>query len=187
MSVKENTAKILLELTNNLQYEDDQQLDAFIDAIMHAKHIFLAGAGRSGTAVRAFANRLVHLGLSVSMVGEIANPHSREGDLLIIGSGSGETESLIAMSAKAKKNGVKIALVTMDPYSTIGQSADVTVVLPGVSPKLINAGMNITSIQPGGSAFEQIQFLTYDGVIMELMKKMNETSDTMFSRHADLE
>lgn len=187
MSVKENTAKILAELTDNLKYEDDSQLDAFVDEILHARHIFLAGAGRSGTAVRAFANRLMHLGLSVSMVGEISSPRSGKGDLLIIGSGSGETESLIAMSEKAKKNGVKIALVTMDAHSAIGRSADVTVVLPGVSPKLKNAGIDITSIQPGGSAFEQIQFLTYDGVILELMQKMNETSQSMFSRHADLE
>ena len=91
------------------------------------------------------------------------------------------------MSKKAKQNGVKIALITMDEKSTIGKLADVTVVLPGVSPKLKNAGMNITSIQPMGSAFEQISFLTYDGVILELMDQMNETTDTMFPRHADFE
>ena len=44
-----------------------------------------------------------------------------------------------------------------------------------------------TSIQPMGSAFEQMSFLVYDGIILELMDRMNETSDTMFCRHADLE
>lgn len=187
MSVKEYTGKILEELTNNLQYENDEQLDEFVKAIRAARHIFTSGAGRSGVAMRGFTNRLMHLGLSVSMVGEISNPHTQEGDLLIIGSGSGETDSLVAMSQKAKKNGVKIALITMDPKSTIGKLADVTVVLPGVSPKLQNEGMDITSIQPMGSAFEQISFLTYDGVILELMEQMRETTDTMFPRHADLE
>lgn len=187
MSVKENTEKILAELTNNLQYENEEQLMELVKAIREAKHIFTAGAGRSGVAMRGFTNRLMHLGLSVSMVGEISSPHSHEGDLLIIGSGSGETDSLVAMSKKAKQNGVKIALITMDEKSTIGKLADVTVVLPGVSPKLKNAGMNITSIQPMGSAFEQISFLTYDGVILELMDQMNETTDTMFPRHADFE
>lgn len=187
MSVKKYTEKILKELTDNLQYEDDAQLDEFIKVIRSANHIFTAGAGRSGVAMRGFTNRLMHLGLSVSMVGEISNPHTKEGDLLIIGSGSGETDSLAAMSQKAKKNGVKIALITMDPHSTIGKLADVTVVLPGVSPKLQNAGLEITSIQPMGSAFEQISFLTYDGVILELMDLMKETTDTMFPRHADLE
>lgn len=187
MSVKARTEAILAELTHNLAYEQDDQLNTLVQAVQNANHIFTAGAGRSGVAIRAFTNRLMHLGLSTSMVGEISSPHTHEGDLLIIGSGSGETESLVAMANKSKKSGVKIALITMDDKSTIAQLADVCVVLPGVSPKLKNAGMDITSIQPMGSAFEQISFLTYDGVILELMDLMDETTDTMFPRHADLE
>ncbi len=187
MSVKEYTANILQELTNNLQYIKEEQLDNLVNVILQASHIFTAGAGRSGIAIQAFTNRLMHLGLSVSLVGEITNPHTHPGDLLIIGSGSGETESLVAMARKAKKNGMKIALITMDAASSIARMADAVVVLPGVSPKLKNAGMNIISIQPMGSAFEQITFLTYDGIIMELMERMNQTSETMFTRHADLE
>lgn len=91
------------------------------------------------------------------------------------------------MAEKAKRNGVNLALVTMDEESTIARLADVVVVLPGVSPKLRKKGMEITSIQPMGSAFEQISFLMYDGMIMELMERMGETSDSMFGRHADLE
>ena len=187
MSVKTNTEKILAELKNNLSLVNDKELDLLVKAIMEARHIFGAGAGRSGVAMRGFVNRLMHLGKSVSLVGEISSPHTKEGDLLIIGSGSGETESLAALANKAKKNKVKIALITMDPNSTIGKMADVVVVLPGVSPKLKNAGMNITSVQPMGSAFEQLCFLVYDGVILELMEKMNESTYTMFPRHADLE
>lgn len=187
MSVKDYSEKILNELLHNLQYAKDEELDELVSVILNAKHIFTAGAGRSGVAIRAFTNRLMHLGLSVSMVGEITNPHTHEGDLLIIGSGSGETDSLVAMARKAKKNGVKIALITMDAKSTIALMADVIVVLPGVSPKLKNAGIHITSIQPMGNAFEQLQFITYDATVMELMDRMNETSETMFQRHADLE
>jgi 6-phospho-3-hexuloisomerase len=38
-----------------------------------------------------------------------------------------------------------------------------------------------------GSAFEQISFLTYDAIILELMDALNETTDSMFPRHANLE
>ena len=182
-----NTEKILKELADHVQYLCDDQLDRLTNKILQANHIFTAGAGRSGIAIRAFTNRLMHLGLSVSSVGEVSSPHTHSGDLLIIGSGSGETESLVAMAGKAKKNGVKIALVTMDASSSIAQMADIVVILPGVSPKLKNPGMNLTSIQPMGSAFEQITFLTYDGIILELMERMQESSETMFKRHADLE
>lgn len=187
MSVKHYLENILDELKHNTSYIEDAQLNVLVDAILQAKYIFTAGAGRSGVAMKAFTNRLMHLGLSVSNVGEISSPHTQAGDLLIIGSGSGETESLVAMAKKAKKSGVKIALITMDAHSTIANLAEVCVVLPGVSPKLKNAGMDITSIQPMGSAFEQISFLTYDAIVLELMSRMSETSDTMFLRHADLE
>lgn len=187
MSVKANTVNIISELVENLQYVEDSQFHPLLPLILNANHIFTAGAGRSGVAIRAFSNRLMHLGFSVNVVGEISAPHTQDNDLLIIGSGSGETESLIAMAKKAKKNGVKLALFTMDSTSTIAQLADTVLILPGVSPKLQTAETTITSIQPMGSAFEQLLFLTFDGIILELMEIMHETSETMFERHANLE
>jgi D-arabinose 5-phosphate isomerase GutQ len=41
---------------------------------MRAKRIFVAGAGRSSFAARAFSNRLMHLGFSVWFVGEPTTP-----------------------------------------------------------------------------------------------------------------
>ncbi len=186
MSVTAHLRAILEELAHNSAHVDDQQLSSAVGHITDARHVFLAGAGRSGVAITGFANRLMHLGKSVSLVGEITSPHSQPGDLLIIGSGSGETESLVALARKAHAAGVRIAAITMDNTSTIARLADVTVVLPGVSPKL-RAATAITSIQPMGSAFEQIAFLTYDAIILELMDVLDESGDSMFSRHANLE
>ena len=186
MSVTGNLSQILFELTTNQRVIREEALEALVTEICQANHIFLAGAGRSGIAVRGFANRLMHLGKSVSLVGDVTNPHSSPGDLLIVGSGSGETESLVALARKARRGNVKIGLITMDEASTIGQLADVVVVLPGVSPKL-RSMTQVTSVQPMGSAFEQMSFLTYDAIILELMQQTGETTDTMFPRHADLE
>ena len=186
MSIKEKTQAILDELSDHLRFVEEEPFGALLDHIMAAGHIFTAGAGRSGIAMRAFTNRLMHLGLSVSAVGEITSPHTAPGDLLLIGSGSGETESLVAMARKAKKNGVRIALVTMDDQSTLAGLADSVVVVPGVSPK-VRHGTAISSFQPMGNAFEQMCFLVYDALVMELMEKMGETPDSMFARHADLE
>ena len=129
----------------------------------------------------------MHLGLSASLVGDMTSPHTAPGDLLIVGSGSGHTESLVALGKKAQANGVSVALVTMDSGSTIGQLADVVVVLPGVSPKVRGDVGQITSVQPMGSAFEQITALTYDAVVLELMQRTGQTSEDMFERHANLE
>lgn len=187
MSTAKHLNTILEELAHNQQWIDDGQLDEFADAILSARHIFLAGAGRSGIAIRGFANRLMHLGLSVSIVGELTSPHSSAGDLLIVGSGSGRTESLVVLAKKAQASGVAVALVTMDPESTLGQLADIVVVLPGVSPKVRGDIRPVTSVQPMGSAFEQITALTYDAVVLELMSRTGQTSEEMFTRHADLE
>ena len=180
MGVQENTVSILRELEQNALNIDNDQAQHFIGKIRNAKHIFLQGAGRSGIAIRAFANRLLHLGFSVSVVGEISSPHTKAGDLLIIGSGSGETGSLKSLAQKA------VALVTMKKDSAIGQLANCVLVLPG-TVKTENDRTPGQFSQPMGSSFEQLCFITYDAIVLELMDQLRETSETMFKRHADFE
>ena len=183
--MKNYTLDILDELTQNAEKIDANEITEFITQIKKAKHIFLNGAGRSGIAIRAFANRLMHLGYSVSLVGEISSPHSKPGDLLIICSGSGETGSLKSLAEKAKQSGVDLALVTMKKDSTIGRLADAVLVLPGTTKE--DNARDDNFAQPMGSAFEQLAFLTFDGLVLNLMDDTGETSETMFGRHADFE
>lgn len=184
--MKNYTLDILNELTQNAEKIDTKDIENFLGQIQAAKHIFLSGAGRSGIAIQAFANRLMHLGFSVSLVGEISSPHSQPGDLLIICSGSGETGSLKNLASKAKQSGVNIALVTMKKDSTIGQLANSVLVLPGIT-KDENQRAENTFSQPMGSSFEQLAFLTFDSLILNLMDETGENSETMFARHADFE
>lgn len=187
MRAKEYLEDILEELHTNSEQISEEQLENLCDLIQNAHHIFLAGAGRSGVVIRGFASRLMHLGYSVSVVGEISSPHSAKGDLVIIASGSGQTESLLAIAKKSKSAGVKIALVTMDAQSAIGVLSDSVVVLPGSSPKLKNAGAQKESFQPMGSAFEQLCFLVFDTIVLKLMERTGQDSKEMFARHADFE
>ncbi|MBB5182743.1 6-phospho-3-hexuloisomerase [Catenisphaera adipataccumulans] len=175
------------EISKYSQYVTQEDIDRFVQAILKAKRIFVNGAGRSGFAARAFSNRLMHLGLTVYFVGEPTTPSIHEGDLLVIGSGSGTTASLVSNAKKAKSTGASIATLTIDPKATIGSMADVVVVIPGATPK--NEEVNNTNLsqQPMGSLFEQLSWLTYDSVIMELMPLLHQTEDEMFSRHANME
>ncbi|WDF82600.1 SIS domain-containing protein [Lacticaseibacillus pabuli] len=187
MSVKKGLLAILDELEGFAYQVDDEQFGDLVSRMVQARHIYLAGAGRSGVAIRAFANRLMQLGMSVSVVGDITSPHTEPNDLLIIGSGSGETASLVTLADKTIGKGVKLALITMDAQSRIAKEADTVVVLPGVSPKVGHEQTGVKSIQPMGAAFEQLMFLTCDALVLELMPLLHETSDSMFKRHADLE
>ncbi len=180
------TINILNELSEKAKKINSQELHSFLDQVKNAKHIFIAGTGRSGLAIKAFANRLMHLGFSVSVVGEIGSPHSQMGDLLIICSGSGENGSLNSLAEKANRSGVKIALITTNKASTLGKLADAVVVLPGLM-KSDTRSSNGDFSQPMGAAFEQLAFLVFDSLIITLMDDMKETSETMFNRHADFE
>uniref|UniRef100_UPI000495518F SIS domain-containing protein n=2 Tax=Paenibacillus TaxID=44249 RepID=UPI000495518F len=96
------TSQYLSEVLNELQWvpqlisnAESEQLIHSIDA---ANKVFVAGAGRSGFMIRSLAMRLMHMEIQAYVVGETVTPGLGEGDLLIIGSGSGETKSLISMA-----------------------------------------------------------------------------------------
>ena len=187
MKTTEILQNILGELKESSLQVDDKQIEQFASFINYGKRIYLAGAGRSGVAIKAFACRLMHLGLDVHIIGDITVPHTKPGDLLIIGSGSGETQSLVALAQKAKKNGLNIILNTLTLNSTIANLADAKIVLPGASPKVEDESHTGKSIQPMGSGFEQLSLLVYDAIVMYLMDKLNQTTEMMFDRHANLE
>ena len=153
---------------------------------MKLHEILVAGAGRSGFAVKAFAMRLMHMGFVAYVVGETVTPNLEADDLFVVGSGSGETGSLVNMAGQAKKIGAAVAVITIRPESSVGSIADVVIRIPAPTPKAeVDAGL--TSIQPMGSLFEQSLLLFLDAVILRLMEKQGNSSDTMFARHANLE
>ena len=171
--------EILEELTENAKHISSSSLEKFANEIIKARHIFVAGAGRSGFVARGFANRLMHLGLEVFFVGEPTTPAIEKKDLLIISSGSGETDSLIVMANKAKKAGASVVTVTIHPEASIGKVCESCIVIPGATTS--------ESAQPMGNAFEQMSWIVYDAVIMILMKKLGKTEEEMFKNHANLE
>lgn len=187
MHVKKSLMAILDELGARVERIDDASLGLFVDEIAGAPRVFAAGAGRSGLAIRAFAMRLMHLGKEVYVLGDAPTPSIGAADLLLIGSGSGETKSLVAAAEKARACAARIALNTMDDTSALARLANVVLVLPGSSQKLQNSEKSVPSIQPMGSAYEQLSLLVYDAVIMALMEKTGRTEDEMFARHANLE
>ena len=186
MNNRDYASVVLNELHHTLSKIDIQKANEFLELVDQAQEVFCAGAGRSGFQVKGFAMRLMHMGISSYVVGETCTPNIRENGLLVICSGSGETKSLVNHANKAKEVGAKIALITINPESTIAKLADVVVEISAPSPKSAKQG-DIKSIQPMGSLFEQSEGIFMDISIMMLMEKRNLDSDTMFGRHANME
>jgi 6-phospho-3-hexuloisomerase len=185
MQTTQYLAEILNELNRSLNLIADEEAEKLVNGILESKKVFVAGAGRSGFMAKSFAMRMMHMGIDSYVIGETVTPNYEKEDILIIGSGSGKTKSLVSMAEKAKGIGGKIAVVTIFPESTIGQIADITIKLPG-SPK-DQSENDYNTIQPMGSLFEQTLLLFYDAVILRFMEKKGFDTNKMYGRHANLE
>lgn len=182
----QNLLSIIDELQVDAKEINSEEIKKMKELILSANRIFVAGAGRSGFVARAFANRLMHLGFTVFFVGEPTTPSIRKNDLLIIGSGSGETNSGITMAEKAKAQQAKVATLTVHPENSIGRLSDITIKIPGATARS-NDEARQNSIQVKGSSFEQLCLLIYDAIVIDLRDVKKQTQDDMDYRHANLE
>ena len=177
---------ILAEVSAALTSVDQDDVPALEQLIQQARRIFVAGTGRSGLCVRAFAMRLMHLGLSAYIVGNVTTPGITDSDLLLIGSGSGRTASLVQYATRAKALKVTVALITTSRQSPLGELADHIIEIHAPTPKSSVVARSF-SIQPLGTLFEQTLGLLLDVISLQVMNELNVSAEQMFARHANLE
>jgi 6-phospho-3-hexuloisomerase len=188
MDTVEICLAILKELEGTLKQIDPDIAETLSDAIIFADKVFVAGTGRSQMMVRGLAMRLMHLGFTAFVVGETVTPAIEPGDLLIIGSGSGETSTLVIMANKAKKVGANLALITIHPESTLGRLADIVVRIPAVTTKS-DEDSGVKTIQPGANMFEQSMLLFCDATVIRIIEKreIKGSNLILMKKHANLE
>lgn len=186
MQVNSTAATAAGELAAALQKIDEQAIEQLMQAIMDAKKVYVAGAGRSMLMLRAVAMRLMHLGFETYVTGDTTTPAFSVGDLMIIASGSGETAGLVSIAQKVKKLKGKLAVITIKGDSTLGAQADVCVTVPGFTDKYEDASL-VRPTLPGGSLFEQSVLVLGDTMILPLAERMGISTNNAFSRHANLE
>ncbi len=124
MEFQNRVDQILAEIQNVLQRVDTVAAAAVVARLLRARRVYVAGGGRSGLMARAFAQRLMHLGLTTYVVGETTTPAIRPEDVLVVCSGSGETQVTILVSEVAKGIGAHVVAVTANRDSPIARLAD---------------------------------------------------------------
>lgn len=159
-------------------------LDAFATLIATANRVFVHGAGRSGLALRMTAMRLMHLGLTVHVVGDVTTPAIRAGDVLLTASGSGSTAGVVRAAETARDSGALVAALTTAPASPLGTIATAVVVVPAAA-KLDRTGA--ASAQYAGSLFEQAVVLIGDALFHRIWQDSAASADDLWPRHANLE
>ena len=162
----------------------EDQLSGLVAEIQQAERAFVTGGGRSGLALRMHAMRLMHLGLTVHVVGETTTPAIGSGDLLIVASGSGTTAAAVAAAETSVSVGARVAALTTDGGSTLAGIAHRTVVIPAAQ-KTDHSGN--ASRQYSGSLFEQTLLLVLDGVFHALWQADGTPAENLWPRHANLE
>jgi 6-phospho-3-hexuloisomerase len=177
---------ILGELRDVLSQTDPGEGDSFIRQLLAAERIFVCGLGRSGLMMRAFAMRLMHLGLTSFVVGETTTPSIREGDLLVVGSGSGETSTPIGMARLAKKTGATVIAITGHRDSSLAQLADLVILIP-TRRVMADGTATLATCQPLGTLAEQSLLVYLDSIAAHLWSITGETSEELSKRHANLE
>ena len=177
------------------EYLVEEDIAKFIEVITTADNIFVTGAGRSGLAAKAFAMRLMHLGLSSYVVGETISPAINAGDCILAISGSGETNTIVTAAKISKKRGAKVLALTSYPESSLGQLADGLIRVKGRTKVEVDDENNLkrqikgnyTSLTPLGTAFELTSLVFLDGLVSELMEHMGKTEEDLKNRHTVLE
>ena len=71
METPELIDAIVADIARALGQVDPAQIDKAIDMILAADRVFIAGKGRSGLQMRAFAMRLMHVGLRVDELADV--------------------------------------------------------------------------------------------------------------------
>ena len=121
--------EILNEIDSVLSKVDNLEIEELIRFINKSHIIVTLGAGSVGMAIKGFAMRLGHLGFKAYHIGDTSLPSIAKKDLLLVASGSGETQSVYDLVKIAKKNGSSIFLITGNKESRIAKLSEKTLII----------------------------------------------------------
>ncbi len=172
------TSFILDAIAKMLSEDRSSEIHSTVDLIVKAPKIFVYGVGRSGLVARAFAMRLVQLGLKCFFIGETITPIVESGDCVLIVSNTGSTMSAIQTANIARRVGASVVSVTGSRTSKLSHASNVVVTVRE------NGGPEAGRYAPLGTLFEDATLVLLDGVVAQVMEKLGETESTMRARHA---
>ena len=198
MSWWEASEEILQGINKVINAIDPRQVETFLDMLLETKQesskALVLGAGRSGLVGRAFAMRLMHLGIDVYVMGETITPAIGEGDLVIIISGSGSGAMANTAARMAKRVGSIVFAITSYPDSELAEQSDHIIIVPGretVAKESDYQSRQLLgeheSLAPMGTIFEDACAVFLDGVIADLMIRLEVSEDSMKEKHSTIE
>ncbi|RWZ54605.1 SIS domain-containing protein [Halobacillus fulvus] len=173
------------EITQTLANVNSEDVDRLLEEINKADKVFFVGVGRVLLSLQSIAKRLAHLGVQTFVVGQITEPAITDKDLLIVGSGSGETQFPLIIAKKAKEFNARVAHIGTNPDCSMSQYSDVFIRLP-ISSNADTPG-EVKSNQPMKSLFEQSLLVFGDTLALMMVTEKNIELQSLWEYHANLE
>lgn len=174
------------ELGAVLSRVDQGAIDQACRMLADARRIIVYGCGREALQMKGFAMRLFHLGLPVSVVGDMTTPALREGDVFFASSGPGETTTVLTLMKVSHSARAKNLLITAQPRASAADLADFMLVIPAQT-MADDQGAQRTSVLPMGSVFEGAQFLLFEIMVLKLKDMLGVSAEAMRARHTNME
>jgi 6-phospho-3-hexuloisomerase len=172
------TAYLLEHLMKILGVDRSREIAETVQILTAAKKLFVYGVGRSGLAARAFAMRMVQLGIDCYFIGETITPVVGDGDAVVIVSNTGSTMSAIQVANIARRVGAKVISVTGHPTSKLAHASNVVLLIQ------TNGGATQSKLAPLSTLFEDAAVVLLDGVVAQVMEKLGQSEADMRGRHA---
>lgn len=173
------------ELGGVLDRVIDGDVDRAVRSLAAARHVSVFGGGREGLQIRGFAMHLFHLGLSVSVIGDMTTPALGPGDLFVVTVGPGEISTAVALVGVAKAAGAAVLVVTAQPEGRVPQMADEVLLLPAQT--MADDQGAAVALLPMGSVYEGALFVLFEVMILKLKAALGVSSETMRGNHTNME
>lgn len=165
---------------------DEGAVDAACDMIAKAKMVGIYGCGREALQLKGFAMRLFHLGVPVSIVGDMTMPALGPGDVFLTSSGPGETSTVLTLMKAARDAGAQNLLLTAQANGSAAKLADFTLLIPAQT-MASDQGSAKTSVLPMGSIFEGAMFVLFEVMVLKLKALLGVSAKAMRARHTNME
>ncbi len=166
----------------------EQEFQSLSEDIGTATHVALFGVGREGLVIKAFAMRLYHLGINVSVVGEMVCQPLNPGDILLVSAGPGWISTVEALTHRALSVGASVIVMTATPNKVLQWAPQVKIVEISAKTMAPNSSMQQTQeALPMGSEYEISLWVFFDLLIQDIQQHLSIDSDQMIRRHTNLE
>ena len=184
--MKELADAAMAEIARAVGATDPGSVERACAMIAEARRVMLYGSGREGLQMQGLAMRLHHLGLDVSMQGDMAAPPLGAGDLFVVSAGPGELSTVNALMDVARDAGASILFLTAEPDCPAAARADHVLAVPAQT-MASDQGASASSVLPMGSVYEGALFVLFEIMVAMLKQRLGVSDEAMRANHTNME